>query len=91
MATGNERPLIPWTMVGGVGLPHVFQDGACCPQDVASHAWVLGMGGMPRSTRTLETSLTKIASHPASVSHPTLASLRDLQSSMNSISSSWWS
>jgi hypothetical protein len=51
MATGNERPVIPWTMAGGVGLPHVFQDGACYPQDVARHAWVLGDPGDGRHAK----------------------------------------
>jgi hypothetical protein len=36
------------------------------------------MGGMPRSTRTLETSLTKIASHPALAMFSTMPSIRHL-------------
>jgi hypothetical protein len=36
------------------------------------------MGEMPRSTRTFEMSLTRIASHLALVTHSTLTSLRSL-------------
>jgi hypothetical protein len=43
---------------------------------------------MPRSTRTLEMSHTRIASHPASVMRSTSASLRSFRSSTNSIGSS---
>jgi hypothetical protein len=46
---------------------------------------------MARSNRTLEASLTKTANHLASATHSTSASLRWLQSSMTSISSSWLS
>jgi hypothetical protein len=47
-----------------------------------------GMEDMPRSIRTLETSITRIASYPALTTQSTSASWRSLWSSMNSISSS---
>jgi hypothetical protein len=49
---------------------------------------ILGIGGVPRSTRTFEMSPTKIVSCPASVMCATTASSRRLQSSTCSISSS---
>jgi hypothetical protein len=49
---------------------------------------ILGMGGNPWSTKTLETSLAKIASRPALVMHSNAAIFKHLRSSTISTSSS---
>jgi hypothetical protein len=69
MATGSQH-LIPGSVADVVGLLCTFQDHVHHLKDITGCTRILGIlriGGIPRFSRTWDTSLTKAASRPASV------------------------
>jgi hypothetical protein len=80
-AAEGSQCLIPWAMVGVIGLPHSLQDDIHHPRTSSA---MRGSQGIPeigdrlRSSKTLDTSLTRVTNQLASMTQSTLASRRSL-------------